>query len=158
MQIQIVCVGRIKDGYLNAGIAEFEKRLRPYAKVTVTELADVRVPDGASVSGESLVKEKEGEKILAAVKDGFFRVVLDPRGVQITSEEVAGMFGDAEIGGRNLCFIIGGPLGLSPAVVAAAERCVSFSRLTFTHTMIRLILFEQLYRGFRILRNEPYHK
>lgn len=158
MQIQIVCVGRIKDAYLNAGVAEFAKRLQPYAKVTVTELAEVRIPDAASASGESLVKEKEGEKILAAVKDGFFRIALDPRGSQMTSEGIADMLRDAEIGGRNLCFIIGGPLGLSPAVVAAADRSVSFSRLTFTHTMIRLILFEQIYRGFRILRNEPYHK
>ncbi|MDU9376843.1 Ribosomal RNA large subunit methyltransferase H [Methanocorpusculaceae archaeon Sp1] len=158
MQIQILCVGRIKDAYLNEGIAEFSKRLKPYASVFVTELSEVKVPDGASKSSEMLVKEREGEKILESVRDGFMTVVLDPYAPLISSEELSSLFGAAELGGRNICFIIGGPLGLSPAVLAAAERKVSFSRLTFTHTMIRLILFEQVYRGFRILRNEPYHK
>ncbi|MDV0442918.1 23S rRNA (pseudouridine(1915)-N(3))-methyltransferase RlmH [Methanorbis rubei] len=158
MQIQILCVGRIKDGYLNEGIAEFSKRLKPYASVFVTELSEVKVPDGASRSSEMLVKEREGEKILECVRDGFMTVVLDPNAPLISSEELSSLFGTAELSGRNICFIIGGPLGLSPAVLAAADRKVSFSRLTFTHTMIRLILFEQIYRGFRILRNEPYHK
>ncbi|HJK55497.1 MAG TPA: 23S rRNA (pseudouridine(1915)-N(3))-methyltransferase RlmH [Methanocorpusculum sp.] len=104
------------------------------------------------------VKEREGEKLLAGVKPGFLTVALDPRAPLIASEDIAALFGELELSGKNICFLIGGPLGLSPAVLAAVDRTISFSRLTFTHTMIRLLLFEQIYRGFRILRGEPYHK
>ena len=158
MQIQILCVGRIKDSYLNEGIAEFSKRLRPYATVFVTELSEVKIPENASSSAEIQVKEREGEKLLAGVKPGFLTVALDPRAPLIASEDIAALFGELELSGKNICFLIGGPLGLSPAVLAAVDRTISFSRLTFTHTMIRLLLFEQIYRGFRILRGEPYHK
>ncbi|HJK18394.1 MAG TPA: 23S rRNA (pseudouridine(1915)-N(3))-methyltransferase RlmH [Methanocorpusculum sp.] len=158
MQIQILCVGRIKDSYLNEGIAEFLKRLRPYATVSVTELSEVKIPENASSSAEIQVKEREGEKLLAGVKPGFLTVALDPRAPLIASEDIAALFGELELSGKNICFLIGGPLGLSPAVLAAVDRTISFSRLTFTHTMIRLLLFEQIYRGFRILRGEPYHK
>ncbi|HJK23617.1 MAG TPA: 23S rRNA (pseudouridine(1915)-N(3))-methyltransferase RlmH [Methanocorpusculum sp.] len=158
MQIQILCVGRIKDSYLNEGIAEFAKRLKPYATVFVTELSEVKIPENASSSAEIQVKEREGEKILAGVKPGFLTVALDPRAPLIASEDIAALFGELELSGKNICFLIGGPLGLSPAVLAAVDRTISFSRLTFTHTMIRLLLFEQIYRGFRILRGEPYHK
>lgn len=158
MQIQILCVGRIKDSYLNEGIAEFAKRLRPYATVFVTELSEVKISENASSSAEIQVKEREGEKILAGVKPGFLTVALDPRAPLIASEDIAALFGELELSGKNICFLIGGPLGLSPAVLAAVDRTISFSRLTFTHTMIRLLLFEQIYRGFRILRGEPYHK
>ena len=158
MQIQILCVGRIKDSYLNEGIAEFAKRLKPYAAVFVTELSEVKIRENASSSAEIQVKEREGEKILAGVKPGFLTVALDPRAPLIASEDIAALFGELELSGKNICFLIGGPLGLSPAVLAAVDRTISFSRLTFTHTMIRLLLFEQIYRGFRILRGEPYHK
>ena len=158
MQIQILCVGRIKDSYLNEGIAEFAKRLRPYATVYVTELSEVKISENASSSAEIQVKEREGEKLLAGVKPGFLTVALDPRAPLIASEDIAALFGELELSGKNICFLIGGPLGLSPAVLAAVDRTISFSRLTFTHTMIRLLLFEQIYRGFRILRGEPYHK
>lgn len=158
MQIQILCVGRIKDSYLNEGIAEFAKRLKPYATVFVTELSEVKIPENASSSAEIQVKEREGEKLLAGVKPGFLTVALDPRAPLIASEDIAALFGELELSGKNICFLIGGPLGLSPAVLAAVDRTISFSRLTFTHTMIRLLLFEQIYRGFRILRGEPYHK
>ena len=158
MQIQILCVGRIKASYLNEGIAEFAKRLRPYATVFVTELSEVKISENASSSAEIQVKEREGEKLLAGVKPGFLTVALDPRAPLIASEDIAALFGELELSGKNICFLIGGPLGLSPAVLAAVDRTISFSRLTFTHTMIRLLLFEQIYRGFRILRGEPYHK
>ncbi|HJJ48382.1 MAG TPA: 23S rRNA (pseudouridine(1915)-N(3))-methyltransferase RlmH [Methanocorpusculum sp.] len=159
MQIQILCVGKIKDAWIAEGIAEFDKRLRPYAKVFVTELSDVRIPDRASAAEEAAVKEKEGAEILAARKPGFLFAVLDPRGTLISSEEFAGFIGDAQIAGRGgITFVIGGPLGLSPEVLSAAEKRLSFSKMTFTHTMCRLILFEQIYRGCRILSGEPYHK
>jgi 23S rRNA (pseudouridine1915-N3)-methyltransferase len=158
MQIQILCIGRIKDSYINEGIAEFTKRLKPYATVFVTELAEIRIPEKASISTEMQTKERECEKILAKVKPGFLTIALDPHASLIASEEIAALFEKAELLGKNVCFIIGGPLGLSSIVLATTDWKISFSRLTFTHTMIRLILFEQIYRGFRILRGEPYHK
>lgn len=158
MQIQILCIGKIKDAYISAGIAEFEKRLRPYAKVFITELAEVKVPENASASDEMRVKEKEGDVILSHVKEGFVTTALDPDGVSFSSEAFAGLLGDAKMSGKNICFIIGGPLGLSSALLRCAEKKLSLSQMTFTHTMTRLILFEQIYRAFRILNGEPYHK
>ncbi|HJJ27767.1 MAG TPA: 23S rRNA (pseudouridine(1915)-N(3))-methyltransferase RlmH [Methanocorpusculum sp.] len=159
MQIQILCVGKIKDAWIAEGIAEFDKRLRPYAKVFVTELAEVRIPERAGDADEAAVKKKEGEAILAARKSGFLFAVLDPRGTPVSSEEFAKCIGDAQIAGRaGIAFVIGGPLGLSEEVISAADKRISFSRMTFTHTMCRLILFEQVYRGYRILSGEPYHK
>lgn len=158
MQIQILCIGKIKDSWIASGIAEFEKRLRPYAKVIVTELAEVRIPDNASESDELRVKEKEGELLISNIKSGFIPVALDPRASIISSEELAKYIGDAKISGNNICFIIGGPLGLSQTFLASIPKKVSISRMTFTHTMCRLIIFEQIYRAFRITNGEPYHK
>jgi len=158
MQIQILCVGKIKDHWIAEGIAEFEKRLKPYVTITVTELADIRIPDTASPAEEKIVKEKEGELLLSAVKNGFVTLALDPHGKPISSEELATQFNTAKLAGKNLCFIIGGPLGLSEKFLASVDHKLSFSTLTFTHTMCRLILFEQIYRAFKILSGEPYHK
>jgi len=158
MQIQILCIGKIKDAYISSGIAEFEKRLRPYGKIFITELAEVKIPENASVSEELRVKEKEGELILANTKEGFLKIALDPNGTSLSSEEFADVFRDAKLSGKNLCFIIGGPLGLSPELLKSAEKKLSLSRMTFTHPMTRLILLEQVYRAFRILNGEPYHK
>lgn len=158
MQIQILCIGKIKDHWIAEGIAEFEKRLKPYVTVTVTELADVRIPDAASSAEEKRVKEKEGELLRTAVKSGFVTFALDPRGKPISSEELATQLNTSKLAGKNICFIIGGPLGLSETFLASVDRKLSFSALTFTHTMCRLILFEQIYRAFKILAGEPYHK
>ncbi len=158
MQIQILCIGKIKDRWIADGIAEFEKRLKPYGTVTVTELTEVRIPEGASPAEEMIVKDKEGDLLLAAVKSGFTAMAFDPHGRPISSEELAAELGEARLAGRNLCFIIGGPLGLSEKLLSAVNRRLSFSALTFTHTMGRLILFEQIYRAYRILAGEPYHK
>ena len=158
MQIQILCVGKIKDSFLREGIAEFEKRIRPYAHLTITELAEVKIPQGASPSEENMVREKEGVLLFESISDGSLPVVLDVSSPLVSSEEFAKIIGNAKNGGKNICFIIGGPLGFSDSFLANIKQKVSFSRLTFTHTMFRLILFEQIYRAFRILNGEPYHK
>jgi len=158
MQIQILCVGKIKDSFINDGIAEFQKRLRPYARIIVTELADVKIPVKASQTEEEMIKEKEGELLFNNIYDGFLPVVLDVHSPLISSEEFAKLIGDTEMEGKNICFIIGGPLGFSHDFISKITKKISFSRLTFTHTMCRLILFEQIYRAFRILNGEPYHK
>lgn len=158
MQVQILCIGRIKDRWIADGIAEFEKRLRPYGTVTITELAEVRIPDTARPAEEAMVKEKEGRLLQAAIRPGFTPIALDPRGKPVSSEDLAAKLQAATLSGTGLCFIIGGPLGLSPGILSVCREKLSFSALTFTHTMCRLILIEQLYRACKILAGEPYHK
>jgi 23S rRNA (pseudouridine1915-N3)-methyltransferase len=159
MQIQVVAVGKIKEKFLREGIAEYEKRLRPYVKLGITELAEEKRPVSASIANEAAAVEKEGERILAAVPDGSLVIALDMKGQAWSSEELASSFREWELSGRNqIAFIIGGDLGLSPAVFARSNLRLSFSKMTFTHPMARLLLLEQVYRAFRILRGEPYHK
>jgi 23S rRNA (pseudouridine1915-N3)-methyltransferase len=159
MQIRIIAVGKIKERFLQDGIAEFEKRLRPYAKLHIVELADEKRPVSATATIETVAIEKEGERISAALPDNSFVVGLDVKGLSWSSEELAGAFRDWEISGKsNIAFVIGGDLGLSPAVLSRCDLRLSLSKMTFTHPMARLLLLEQIYRAFRILRGEPYHK
>jgi 23S rRNA (pseudouridine1915-N3)-methyltransferase len=159
MQIRIVAVGKIKEKFLQDGILEFEKRLRPYAKVQVIEIAEERRPLSASPSTETAAMEKEGERILAAVPPGSVVIALDVKGQAVSSPELSDAFRQWELAGKSqLAFIIGGDLGLSPAVLSGSDLRLSLSKMTFTHPMARFILLEQIYRAFRILRGEPYHK
>jgi 23S rRNA (pseudouridine1915-N3)-methyltransferase len=159
MQIRIIAVGKIKEKFLQEGIAEYEKRLHPYVKLQIVEVSAEKRPASASSSVERTAMEKEGERILAAIPDGSFVIVLDIRGQSLSSEELAQSFRQWELAGQNqLAFVVGGDLGLSPAVLARSDLRLSFSRMTFTHPMARFLLVEQVYRAFRILRGEPYHK
>jgi len=159
MQIRVITIGKIKEQFLREGIAEYEKRLRPYAKLQVVELSEEKRPQPASPVNESVAIEKEGERILAAVAENSFVIALDVKGQSWSSEELAASFGERELSGQNqLAFVIGGDLGLSPAVLARSNLRLSLSKMTFTHPMARLLLLEQVYRAFRILRGEPYHK
>jgi 23S rRNA (pseudouridine1915-N3)-methyltransferase len=159
MQIRIIAVGKIKEKFLQDGIFEYEKRLRPYAKVQVFEVPEEKRPASASLSVERVAVEKEGERILAAIPDGSFVIVLDIKGQGWSSEELSESFRQWELAGQNqLAFVIGGDLGLSPTILSRSDLCLSLSRMTFTHPMARLLLVEQVYRAFRILRGEPYHK
>jgi len=159
MQIRVIAVGKIKEQFLREGIAEYEKRLRPYAKLQVVELPEEKRPQPASPANESVAIEKEGERILGAVAENSFVIALDVKGQSWSSEELAASFGERELSGQNqLAFVIGGDLGLSPAVLARSNLRLSLSKMTFTHPMARLLLLEQVYRAFRILRGEPYHK
>jgi 23S rRNA (pseudouridine1915-N3)-methyltransferase len=157
MQIRIIAVGKIKDRYLQEGIAEYEKRLRPYVKLHIVELSEEKRPLSASPAIESVSKEKEG--VLAAIPESSFVIALDMKGQSWSSEELAGSFREWELSGQNqLVFLIGGDLGFSPIVLARCDMRLSLSSMTFTHPMARLLLVEQIYRAFRILRGEPYHK
>nr|WP_320162092.1 23S rRNA (pseudouridine(1915)-N(3))-methyltransferase RlmH [uncultured Methanoregula sp.] len=159
MQIRVVAVGKIKEKFLQDGIAEFEKRLRPYAKLQVIEIADEKRPLSATPSLESAAMEKEGERILSALPENAFVIALDVKGQAWSSVELSEAFREWELAGKNqLAFVIGGDLGLSPAVLARSDLRLSLSKMTFTHPMARLLLLEQVYRAFRILRGEPYHK
>jgi len=159
MHLRIVAVGKIKEPFLREGIAEYEKRLRPYVNLRITEIAEEIRPKGASPANEAAALQKEGDRILGAIPDGSLVVALDISGQGWTSVDLADAFRVWELAGRNpVVFVIGGDLGLSPEVIARSELRLSLSKLTFTHPMARLILLEQVYRAFRILRGEPYHK
>jgi 23S rRNA (pseudouridine1915-N3)-methyltransferase len=159
MQIRIIVVGKIKEKFVQVGIAEYDKRLRPYAKVQIVEVADEKRPGSASPATESAAIEKEGERILAAIPEDSFVIALDVKGRSWSSEELAASLREWELSGQNhLAFVIGGDLGLSPAVRTRSNMRLSLSPMTFTHPMARLLLLEQVYRAFRILRGEPYHK
>lgn len=159
MQIRIIAVGKIKEKYLQDGIAEFEKRLRPYAKVQIVEIAEEKRSASGTPSIERIAMEKEGERILSAIPDGSFVIALDVKGLSWSSDELAASFREWELSGQNqLAFVIGGDLGLSQVVLSQCDMQLSLSKMTFTHPMARLLLIEQLYRAFRIMRGEPYHK
>jgi 23S rRNA (pseudouridine1915-N3)-methyltransferase len=159
MQITIIAVGKIKEKFLQEAIAEYEKRLRPYLKLHVIEIPEEKRPASAAESAGIRAMEKEGERILAAVPPGSYIVVLDLQGTHRSSEEFATAFREWELGGKShICFLIGGDLGVAPAVIARSDQRLSLSRMTFTHPIARFLLIEQVYRAQRINHGEPYHK
>ena len=158
MKITIVCAGKIKEKYLTAGIAEFMKRLKPFAQVEIREIHEEKMPDNPSAAEKEQVLVKEGEKLLKLVPEGSYLFVLDVFGREKSSEELAASLDKLGLSGRsNITFLIGGAFGLSPEVRKAADELLSFSRMTFTHQMVRLLLVEQIYRAFKINRGEKYH-
>ncbi len=159
MNISTICVGKLKEKYLKQAIDEYSKRLSRYCKLEIIEVPDEKTPDNASEKEELLIKEKEGLNILKHVKDNMFVVTLDLKGKMLSSEELAGFIKESGIkGNSNIAFVIGGSLGLSKAVLDRADFSLCFSKMTFPHQLMRVILLEQVYRGFRIINGEPYHK
>ncbi|MBV7273281.1 23S rRNA (pseudouridine(1915)-N(3))-methyltransferase RlmH [Clostridiaceae bacterium UIB06] len=159
MNISVVCVGKLKEKYLKAAIEEYAKRLSRYCKLEIIEVSDEKTPDNASDKEEALIKEKEGLGILKHIRDNSFVITLDLKGKMLSSEELADFIKESAINGNsNLTFIIGGSLGLSNSVLARANFSLCFSKMTFPHQLMRVILLEQIYRGYRIINNEPYHK
>jgi 23S rRNA (pseudouridine1915-N3)-methyltransferase len=159
MQVRVIAVGKIKEKYLQDGIAEYAKRLRPYVKLQVVEIGEEKRSSSASPTDGPVAMEKEGDRILAAIPKGSFVIALDVKGQGRSSAELAALFRQWELAGQNqLAFVIGGDLGLSPAVLSRSDLRLSLSPLTFTHQMVRFILLEQLYRACKINHGEPYHK
>lgn len=159
MQIRIIAVGKVKEKFLQDGIAEYEKRLRPYAKLRVIEIPDEKRSASATPPIERAAMAKEGDRILAAISEGSYVVALDINGENWSSTALAEALSRWELAGNNqIAFIVGGDLGLAPAVLSHCNLRLSLSRMTFTHPMARFLLIEQIYRAFRILRGEPYHK
>jgi 23S rRNA (pseudouridine1915-N3)-methyltransferase len=159
MRIRLVMVGKVKEKYLKAGIDEYLKRLGPYARVELRSVADEPAPDGASPAQEEQIKAREGERILSQLEPGQYVVALDARGQMLSSEELASFLHERALRGQpNLAFVIGGSLGLAPEVLRRADMTLSLGRITLLHQMVPLILLEQIYRGFKINRGEPYHK
>ncbi|MDW7670326.1 MAG: 23S rRNA (pseudouridine(1915)-N(3))-methyltransferase RlmH [Bacillota bacterium] len=159
MQINLIVVGKIKEKYLVNGIAEYTKRLSRYCTLRVFEVADEKAPEKLSESDMTAVKNQEGERILKQIKEGMYVIVLDLEGKTLSSETFAAKLERLSLQGNSqVALIIGGSLGLSNAVLQRADEKISFSKMTFPHQLMRLILLEQLYRSYRINRNEPYHK
>ncbi|MCG1021135.1 23S rRNA (pseudouridine(1915)-N(3))-methyltransferase RlmH [Sutcliffiella horikoshii] len=159
MNISIITIGKLKEKYLKQGINEYLKRLSAYAKIDIIELPDEKAPEQLSDAEMEQVKNKEGERILGKISDDTHVIALAIEGKQRSSEELAKEMDKlATYGKSKVAFVIGGSLGLSGDVMKRANDTLSFSRMTFPHQLMKLILLEQVYRGFRIIRNEPYHK
>ncbi|MFZ7942381.1 MULTISPECIES: 23S rRNA (pseudouridine(1915)-N(3))-methyltransferase RlmH [Bacillaceae] len=159
MNISIISVGKLKEKYLKQGIEEYLKRLSAYAKVDVIEVADEKAPEELSELEMLQVKQKEGERILAKISQDTYVIALAIQGKLGSSEELADSLDKlATYGKSKIAFVIGGSLGLSDEVIRRSNEQLSFSRMTFPHQLMRLILVEQIYRAFRINRGEPYHK
>ena len=158
MRITILAVGKLKEKYLREGVAEYAKRLAPFAKIDFAELSEERLPEGFSPAEKEKALTREGERLLARVRDGSYLTVLDLSGKALSSEELAKLVEDKMTEGvSDFTFIIGGPFGISDEVRKAADMRLSLSKMTFTHQMTRLILTEQIYRSFKIIKGEKYH-
>lgn len=159
MNIALITVGKIKEKYLKSAIDEYSKRLSRYCKLNIIEVADEKTPDNASLKEEAMIKQKEGEAILKKIRDNMFVIALDLKGNMITSEEFSSYIDELTVkGNSNITFIIGGSLGISNDVLKRVNYKLCFSKMTFPHQLFRVMLLEQIYRGFRISCGEPYHK
>ena len=158
MRINIVCVGKIKEKYLKLGIDEFKKRLSKYCKLEIIELEDEKAPENLSDKEMLIIKEKEGNKILAKLPQNSFVVTLCIEGKEHSSEELAKKIADISMTSSHITFIIGGSLGLSDTVKSKSALRLSFGKMTLPHQLMRVVLLEQIYRAFKINNNESYHK
>ena len=159
MRITLVTVGKIKEKYLEQAIAEYSKRLSRYCRLEIIQVADEKTPEGASSAVEEQIKEKEGERILSQIREGAYVIALAIDGQMLDSVELSRKISKLGIDGiSHIVFVIGGSLGLSRRVLKRADYKLSFSRMTFHHQLMRVILLEQIYRSYRIISGEPYHK
>lgn len=159
MKITVLTVGKIKEKYLRDAIAEYSKRLSRYAKLEIIEVADEKTPDNASETVETNIKNKEAERFLKYIRDDAYLITLEIKGKQLTSEELAQKIDTLGVQGTShIIFVIGGSLGLGEEVLKRSNYALSFSKMTFPHQLMRVILLEQVYRSYRIMNGEPYHK
>ena len=159
MKITIITVGKLKEKYLKDAIAEYSKRLSKYCKLEIVEVADEKTPENASEVMEDAIRSKEAERILKYVKEDAFVITLEIAGKQLTSEEFADKIERLGVRGiSHIIFVIGGSIGLGKEVLAQSDFALSFSKMTFPHQLMRVILLEQVYRSYRIISGQPYHK
>lgn len=159
MKITLVTVGKIKEKFFTDAIAEYSKRLSRYCKLEIVQVADEKTPDNAGAAMEEQIKDKEGERILSQIKDGSYVIALAIEGQMLSSEQLAEKIDGLGVKGESqITFVIGGSLGLSKRVISRADYLLSFSKMTFPHQLMRVILLEQIYRSYRILTGQPYHK
>ena len=159
MKITILCVGKIKEDFYRKAVLEYAKRLGRYCKLEIIEVSDEKTPDFAGSALEKQIKEKEGERLLRYVKEGMYVIALAIDGISFDSIQMSKEIEKLGITGKSsLAFVIGGSLGLSEQVLKRADMKLSFSKMTFPHQLMRVILLEQIYRSYRIINHEPYHK
>lgn len=159
MKITIITVGKIKEKYLKDAVTEYSKRLSRYCKLEIIEVADDKIPEQASEAVEDSIRRKEGERLLKHIRDDMYVITLEINGKMLTSEEFADKIETLGVRGKSsIAFVIGGSIGLGRAVLKRSEFALSFSKMTFPHQMMRVVLLEQIYRGYRIMNGEPYHK
>lgn len=159
MKITILCVGKIKESFYREAVEEYAKRLSRYCKLEIVEVADEKTPDKASETLREQIMEKEAERLLSRLEEGAYVCTLEIRGRRYTSEAFAQIIERAGLGGQShIFFVIGGSLGLHEKVRKRADLAISFSDMTFPHQLMRVILCEQIYRAYRIICGEPYHK
>lgn len=159
MKITVLTVGKIKEKFFRDAVAEYEKRLSRYCSLSVVEVADEPTPDKCSEALKTQILEKEGERLLSKMPGNAYRVILDVKGKAVSSEELSAKLGDAAVSGvSHMAFVIGGSLGLSDQIKKSADLTISFSKMTFPHQLMRVVLLEQIYRSYRIMNHEPYHK
>lgn len=159
MKITVITVGKIKEKYLKDAIAEYSKRLSKYCKLEIVEVADEKTPDNASETVWNVIRDKEADRILKYIKDDAYIITLEIGGRMLSSEELAEKIEKLGIQGTShIIFIIGGSIGLGRSVLEKSDFALSFSKMTFPHQLMRVILLEQVYRSYRIINGEPYHK
>ena len=159
MEIRIITVGKIKEKYLNDGIAEYANRLSRYCKLNFIQVPDEKTPDKASDGVNRQIKETEGNRLLSHIREQDYVIALAIEGKMLDSVELSDLIAKLGVQGKSsIAFVIGGSLGLSDAVLKRADYKLSFSKMTFPHQLMQMILLEQIYRGYRIMNHEPYHK
>lgn len=159
MKITLITVGKIKEKYLKDAIAEYSKRLSKYCRLEIIEVNDEKTPDQAGAAAEEGIRQKEAERILKYVKEDAYVITLEIQGEMLESEELAEKIDQLGIQGKShIIFVIGGSIGLGTAVLKRSDYALSFSKMTFPHQLMRVILLEQIYRSYRIIHGEPYHK
>ncbi|HIZ64521.1 MAG TPA: 23S rRNA (pseudouridine(1915)-N(3))-methyltransferase RlmH [Candidatus Blautia pullicola] len=159
MKITLVTVGKVKEKYLRDAIEEYKKRLSKYCKLEIQEVQDEKTPDAASENQENLIRSKEGERIMKYLRDDAYVITLEIGGKMLDSLEFSKKIENLGIQGKShIIFVIGGSIGLGQQVLSRSDYALSFSKMTFPHQLMRVILLEQIYRGYRIMAGEPYHK
>ena len=159
MKITVITEGKIKEKYLRDAIAEYTKRLSRYCKLEIVEVADEKTPDQAGETVEEQIRDKEGDRILKYIRDDMYVITLEIGGKMLSSEELADKINMLGIQGQSsVVFVIGGSIGLGREVLKRSDYALSFSKMTFPHQLMRVILLEQVYRSYRIINGEPYHK
>ena len=159
MKITILTVGKIKEKYLSDAIAEYSKRLGRYCRLNIIQVQDEKTPDNPSAAEKQIILDKEASRLSSHIEDGTYLIALAINGRQLSSEELSEKINSLGIGGKSsITFVIGGSLGLSGSILSQADMLLSFSKMTFPHQLMRVILLEQIYRSFKIISHEPYHK
>lgn len=158
LRVNIVCVGKVKESFFRDAILEYQKRLSRYCTLNIIEVPDEKIPDNSSDKLDEAIKSKEGDNIISHLVPNSYNIALDLTGKELSSTQLSDYINNLSISNSSITFIIGGSLGLSKKVLDMCDYKLSFSKLTFPHQLIRIFLLEQIYRSFKIINNEKYHK